>query len=98
MAKSMTTLLLAFFFCFVLIHQEIHSGKALAAHHKGRKIDCRSECKRRCSKASRHKLCIRACNACCHRCNCVPPGTAGHADVCPCYAHLTTHGGRKKCP
>jgi hypothetical protein len=28
----------------------------------------------------------------------VPPGTAGNEDVCPCYAHMTTHNGRHKCP
>ncbi|KAF3777327.1 Snakin-2 protein [Nymphaea thermarum] len=26
------------------------------------------------------------------RCNCVPPGTYGHKNVCPCYASLKTHG------
>ncbi|MQM22130.1 hypothetical protein Taro_055178, partial [Colocasia esculenta] len=51
-----------------------------------------------CSKASRHKMCIRACNTCCQRCHCVPPGTSGNEDVCPCYANMKTHGGRHKCP
>ncbi|KAL5715716.1 hypothetical protein ACHQM5_017500 [Ranunculus cassubicifolius] len=59
---------------------------------------CVSKCNYRCSKASRHKMCIRACNTCCHRCNCVPPGTSGNKDVCPCYAKMKTHGGRPKCP
>ncbi|KAL3820146.1 hypothetical protein ACJIZ3_006051 [Penstemon smallii] len=39
-----------------------------------------------------------ACGTCCARCNCVPPGTYGNFETCPCYASLTTHGGRKKCP
>ncbi|CAN1314940.1 Gibberellin-regulated protein 1 [Linum perenne] len=30
--------------------------------------------------------------------SCVPPGTAGNYDQCPCYAALTTHGGARKCP
>ncbi|KAJ9675633.1 hypothetical protein PVL29_024520 [Vitis rotundifolia] len=60
--------------------------------------DCKSKCAYRCSKAGWHKLCLRACNTCCQRCNCVPPGTAGNEDVCPCYAKMTTHGGRHKCP
>ncbi|MCL7045207.1 hypothetical protein MKW94_024987 [Papaver nudicaule] len=59
---------------------------------------CPSACNYRCNKASRHKMCIRACNTCCQRCNCVPPGTSGNTDVCPCYAKMTTHGGRLKCP
>ncbi|XP_022858014.1 gibberellin-regulated protein 11-like, partial [Olea europaea var. sylvestris] len=59
---------------------------------------CGKECGRRCQLSSRPNLCHRACGTCCKRCNCVPPGTAGNQDVCPCYAKMTTHGGRKKCP
>ncbi|PSR99589.1 Snakin-2 like [Actinidia chinensis var. chinensis] len=62
------------------------------------KIDCGGACKERCKLSSRQNLCHRACGTCCQRCNCVPPGTSGNQDVCPCYAALTTHGGRKKCP
>ncbi|XP_015886321.3 gibberellin-regulated protein 11-like [Ziziphus jujuba] len=64
----------------------------------GEKIDCKSKCEYRCSKTKRHKMCMRACNTCCERCNCVPPGTSGNEDVCPCYATMTTHGGKHKCP
>jgi hypothetical protein len=28
----------------------------------------------------------------------VPPGTYGNQEKCPCYASLTTHGGKPKCP
>ncbi|KAI3464839.1 hypothetical protein Pfo_021502 [Paulownia fortunei] len=52
------------------------------------KIDCGQECRRRCQLSSRPNLCHRACGTCCARCNC----------VCPCWANMTTHGGRKKCP
>ncbi|KAL2937233.1 Gibberellin-regulated protein 3 [Bienertia sinuspersici] len=55
-------------------------------------------CVIRCSKNSRTNLCERACGSCCKRCKCVPPGTYGNYDVCPCYASLTTRGGRPKCP
>ncbi|KAL6651811.1 hypothetical protein ACP70R_010736 [Stipagrostis hirtigluma subsp. patula] len=61
-------------------------------------IDCGSACAARCALASRQKLCVRACGTCCARCNCVPPGTAGNLDQCPCYAAVITHGGRRKCP
>ncbi|KAK7279715.1 hypothetical protein RJT34_24772 [Clitoria ternatea] len=60
--------------------------------------DCGGKCNYRCSKADRHGMCIRACNSCCNKCNCVPPGTSGNKDMCPCYASLTTHGGKPKCP
>ncbi|KAI4366318.1 hypothetical protein MLD38_022206 [Melastoma candidum] len=61
-------------------------------------IDCVQACGTRCSLSSRPNLCHRACGTCCGRCGCVPPGTSGNYDVCPCYANMTTHGGRHKCP
>ncbi|KAH9307616.1 hypothetical protein KI387_035527, partial [Taxus chinensis] len=36
-------------------------------------IDCEAACTGRCEKASRTKMCLRACGTCCARCNCVPP-------------------------
>ncbi|PKI45667.1 hypothetical protein CRG98_033983 [Punica granatum] len=60
--------------------------------------DCKAACAARCRLASRQNLCHRACGTCCARCNCVPPGTSGNRDVCRCYATMTTHGGRLKCP
>ncbi|PON70732.1 Gibberellin regulated protein [Parasponia andersonii] len=62
------------------------------------KIDCDGACEARCEKSSRPRLCKRACGTCCERCDCVPPGTSGNYDACPCYANMTTHGGRHKCP
>ncbi|KAI3960243.1 hypothetical protein MKW98_016967 [Papaver atlanticum] len=76
---------------------KVHKSTVLT-NSKATGINCPPACNYRCSKSSRHKMCIRACNTCCQRCNCVPPGTSGNADVCPCYAKMTTHGGRLKCP
>ncbi|KAK1697882.1 hypothetical protein QYE76_014579 [Lolium multiflorum] len=75
----------------LLVETTAPSGQAHA-------INCGGACSYRCSKSSRPNLCRRACNTCCRRCGCVPPGTAGNEDVCPCYAHMTTHNGRHKCP
>ena len=61
-------------------------------------INCRAACAYRCSKASRAKLCLKDCNICCGKCNCVPPGTAGNREVCPCYANLKNSKGTGKCP
>ncbi|KAK9216842.1 hypothetical protein WN944_008853 [Citrus x changshan-huyou] len=60
--------------------------------------DCDGPCAARCQLSSRPRLCKRACGTCCARCDCVPPGTSGNYDACPCYANMTTHGGRHKCP
>ncbi|XVE56163.1 hypothetical protein DITRI_Ditri03aG0215400 [Diplodiscus trichospermus] len=62
------------------------------------KIDCDKACDGRCKLSSRPNLCKRACGTCCDRCNCVPPGTSGNYDICPCYRDMTTHGGKHKCP
>ncbi|XP_059636893.1 snakin-2-like [Cornus florida] len=62
------------------------------------KIDCGASCTTRCQLSSRPHLCNRACGTCCARCNCVPPGTYGNYETCPCYANMTTHGNRRKCP
>ncbi|KAL3812982.1 hypothetical protein ACJIZ3_014250 [Penstemon smallii] len=89
------------FFCliFTLLFVSIvqaHESKRYSFDEQ--KIDCGAECVRRCRLSSRPNLCHRACGTCCARCNCVPPGTYGNYETCPCYASLTTHGGRKKCP
>lgn len=61
-------------------------------------IDCGGSCATRCSMSKRPNLCKRACGSCCAKCNCVPPGTYGNYEACPCYATLTTRGNKLKCP
>ncbi|KAL9230565.1 hypothetical protein vseg_005902 [Gypsophila vaccaria] len=61
--------------------------------------ECPPLCEARCAKHSRMTVCMRACTTCCTRCKCVPPGTYGNKLLCGrCYADMTTHGGRLKCP
>ena len=52
--------------------------------------DCGAACGYRCSKTKRPNLCKRACGSCCAKCSCVPPGTSGNYEACPCYYNLTT--------
>lgn len=61
-------------------------------------MDCAKACKGRCAETKRPNLCKRACGSCCKTCNCVPPGTSGNYDKCPCYFHLHTHNHTRKCP
>ncbi|KAJ4849493.1 hypothetical protein Tsubulata_051229 [Turnera subulata] len=69
-----------------------------ASSPQPQEIDCDEACAARCQSSSRPNLCHRACGTCCDRCKCVPPGTSGNSDACPCYANMTTHHGRHKCP
>ncbi|KAL6848813.1 hypothetical protein ACP4OV_021396 [Aristida adscensionis] len=69
-----------------------------APHGQAQAIDCGARCSYRCSKSGRAKMCLRACNTCCQRCGCVPPGTSGNEGVCPCYANMVTKNGKHKCP
>ncbi|KAM3712025.1 hypothetical protein ACB098_01G153300 [Castanea mollissima] len=96
MARTNIALVLTILFFVLMPEWEIFGGPQfmVEAGH----INCRAKCDYRCSKSSRHKMCIRACNTCCQRCNCVPPGTSGNYEKCPCYWHMKTHGGRRKCP
>ncbi|KAL6894021.1 hypothetical protein ACP4OV_008119 [Aristida adscensionis] len=59
---------------------------------------CDGKCAVRCSKASQHDECLKDCGVCCAECNCVPSGTSGHKDECPCYRDKTTGQGKRKRP
>ncbi|CAN8240082.1 unnamed protein product [Cochlearia groenlandica] len=84
----------------LLVLQLVQADMEISKNKKGypNKIECGSACEARCKLSRRPKLCHRACGTCCVKCNCVPPGTYGNYDTCECYASLTTHGGRRKCP
>ncbi|XP_050229253.1 snakin-2-like isoform X1 [Mercurialis annua] len=107
MAFSIKLLIVPFLLSLLLVltfaeaddhHQTVTSNLAATSYNTSPKIDCGGACKARCQLSSRPRLCNRACGTCCARCSCVPPGTAGNYEACSCYASLTTHGGRRKCP
>ncbi|XAR62367.1 hypothetical protein NMG60_11017099 [Bertholletia excelsa] len=60
--------------------------------------DCGPRCTTRCSKTSHKKPCMLYCQKCCAKCLCVPPGTNGNKQVCPCYNNWKTKRGGPKCP
>ncbi|XP_048433368.1 snakin-2 [Pyrus x bretschneideri] len=94
------SLLLVSLLVFNLVEadEKVNTNPGSEQSSLSRKVDCGGACSARCRLSSRPNLCKRACGTCCQRCNCVPPGTAGNQEACPCYASLTTHGGRRKCP
>ncbi|KAM5565804.1 peamaclein [Rosa sericea] len=59
---------------------------------------CDSKCGVRCSKAGYMDRCLKYCGICCEKCNCVPSGTYGNKDECPCYRDLKNSKGNPKCP
>ncbi|KAK9128889.1 hypothetical protein Syun_017686 [Stephania yunnanensis] len=60
--------------------------------------DCGSRCTYRCSNTAYKKPCMFFCQKCCTKCLCVPPGTYGNKQVCPCYNDWKTKRGGPKCP
>lgn len=60
--------------------------------------DCKPRCSYRCSATSHKKPCMFFCQKCCAKCLCVPPGTYGNKQVCPCYNNWKTQQGGPKCP
>ncbi|KAJ4706862.1 Gibberellin regulated protein [Melia azedarach] len=65
---------------------------------KFRPSDCQPKCTYRCSATSHKKPCMFFCLKCCSKCLCVPPGTYGNKQVCPCYNNWKTKEGGPKCP
>ena len=60
--------------------------------------ECGPACSYRCSATSHRKPCLFFCNECCAQCLCVPSGTYGNKQECPCYDNWKTQDGKPKCP
>ncbi|KAK8445283.1 hypothetical protein SEVIR_9G301200v4 [Setaria viridis] len=62
------------------------------------KRQCPDKCDYRCSATSHKKPCLFFCNYCCQKCLCVPSGTYGNKEECPCYNNMKNKEGGPKCP
>ncbi|XP_077218566.1 protein GAST1-like [Tasmannia lanceolata] len=60
--------------------------------------ECSPRCSARCSATAYKKPCMFFCQKCCAKCLCVPPGTYGNKQFCPCYNNWKTKRGGPKCP
>ncbi|XP_022153040.1 protein GAST1-like [Momordica charantia] len=60
--------------------------------------ECGGRCTARCSATAFKKPCMFFCKKCCATCLCVPPGTYGNKQMCPCYNNWKTKRGGPKCP
>lgn len=61
---------------------------------------CEAKCKVRCAKAGMMDRCLHYCGMCCEECKCVPSGTYGNKDECPCYRDKVANNDKTKpkCP
>ncbi|KAJ3673042.1 hypothetical protein LUZ60_006416 [Juncus effusus] len=60
---------------------------------------CGKKCDGRCSAKGEASRCKPYCLMCCAKCNCVPSGTYGNKDECPCYRDMVSpKTKRSKCP
>ncbi|XP_057530186.1 gibberellin-regulated protein 12-like [Amaranthus tricolor] len=59
---------------------------------------CPGACAYRCPNTQYRNACLEFCNKCCDKCLCVPSGTYGHKEECPCYNNWKTKEGGPKCP
>ena len=60
--------------------------------------ECGGRCAARCSGTAYRKPCLFFCRKCCAACLCVPAGTYGNKNTCPCYNNWKTKRGGPKCP
>ncbi|CAA0827891.1 Gibberellin-regulated protein 10 [Striga hermonthica] len=91
---TLATLLLA-----LLFMANLHESKADKDQPPdGVSAFCQSKCDYRCSEAGRRDRCLKYCYICCEKCHCVPSGTSGNKDECPCYRDWKTPKGGPKCP
>ncbi|KAL9235528.1 hypothetical protein vseg_010279 [Gypsophila vaccaria] len=60
---------------------------------------CKKKCGERCALKGPGSRCEAYCLMCCDKCHCVPSGTSGNLDQCPCYRDMKSpKSGRPKCP
>ncbi|KAA8537822.1 hypothetical protein F0562_027598 [Nyssa sinensis] len=88
------------FVTFVLVSLVLSSSllqTTIAAVAPGSSF-CDSKCGERCSKAGLKDRCLKYCGICCEECKCVPSGTYGNKDECPCYRDKKNSKGNPKCP
>ncbi|RWR77135.1 Gibberellin regulated protein [Cinnamomum micranthum f. kanehirae] len=83
---------------FLLVLVMTFSVAESYGHAKLRPKDCGGRCSYRCSATSHRKPCMFFCLKCCSKCLCVPPGTYGNKQTCPCYNNWKTKEGGPKCP
>ncbi|XP_058742923.1 gibberellin-regulated protein 12-like [Vicia villosa] len=86
MSKLFCATLLIFVTAFLIQNASAGGEGSLYAEQ------CKGACDYRCSETEYKEGCLTYCNMCCRKCLCVPSGTSGHKEECPCY------NGGPNCP
>ncbi|KAG2406944.1 Gibberellin-regulated protein [Vigna angularis] len=92
MTKFVSVLLLIFIMAFLT--QFVYGGGEGSLKPR----ECASACNYRCSNTRIPTECLLYCNMCCKKCLCVPSGTSGNKQECPCYNNWKSRQGKPKCP
>ncbi|XP_004517034.1 gibberellin-regulated protein 12-like [Cicer arietinum] len=92
MTKFVCAILLMLVMAFAI--KDTYAGKEGSLRPK----ECATACALRCSATQYKEACLTYCNLCCAKCLCVPSGTYGHKEECPCYNNWKTKKGGPKCP
>ncbi|XP_011656217.1 protein RSI-1-like [Cucumis sativus] len=95
MASSFTYSFFLFSILFLLTISNLHLAEGAL---NLRPSDCKPKCSYRCSATTHRKPCMFFCQKCCAKCLCVPSGTYGNKQECPCYNNWKTQQGGPKCP
>ncbi|KAL9685532.1 hypothetical protein QQ045_022983 [Rhodiola kirilowii] len=95
---SYSTMFYSFGFLALILSSSLISVSEAGGEGSLTPAQCAPECDRRCSATSHRNNCLLFCNKCCAKCLCVPSGTYGHKEECPCYNNWKTKEGGPKCP
>ncbi|URE38023.1 Gibberellin regulated protein [Musa troglodytarum] len=88
----------AILLCMVVLHFLVIQAQHGATPGSLQPQECSGRCAGRCSATAYKKPCMFFCQKCCAKCLCVPPGTYGNKQFCPCYNNWKTKRGGPKCP
>ncbi|KAL9290887.1 Gibberellin-regulated protein 13 [Arabidopsis thaliana] len=95
MATKLSIIVFSIVVLHLLLSAHMHYGTTQGSLQPQ---ECGPRCGDRCSNTQYKKPCLFFCNKCCNKCLCVPPGTYGNKQVCPCYNNWKTKSGGPKCP
>ncbi|KMT04724.1 hypothetical protein BVRB_7g169050 [Beta vulgaris subsp. vulgaris] len=101
MKISLVVLFISLILCSALL--DINNAQPLSPSQSPDTVEsttgfCSNKCGVRCALKGVNSRCMKYCMMCCGKCSCVPSGTSGNLNECPCYRDWKAPNGRPKCP